>query len=343
MATLSYPEHIATNGDDTVRSNGYQIAYGLRGNDTLRSDAYSEYNFLTGGAGNDTYVAGSGSAITVIDSGGFDTVVAEGIGLYSDYTYAATVEGRHLVAQNTLTGQQVAIADWQEPEHRIESFQLGDGTFSQAQIQSAVASSPNFLGDVTVEQVAEGGILPGGTSSDDLQAFLVSVEGRDAVLSSTPAAVEVEGLDDAFYLSHNADVAASGMDPDEHYARFGWKEGRDPNAWFDTDGYLDRNPDVAAADIDPLEHFMDYGVNEGRDPDAYFDVDWYLSQNQDVADAGLNPVAHYLQYGWKEGRDPSAEFDTDAYLTANPDVDAAGINPLEHWLQYGQAEGRELG
>jgi serralysin len=45
---------------------------------------------------------------------------------------------------------------------------------------------------------------------------------------------------------------------------FGWKEGRDPSADFDTLGYLAANPDVAAANINPLEHYLMFGVYEGR-------------------------------------------------------------------------------
>ncbi|WP_373190525.1 hypothetical protein [Halomonas sp.] len=350
MATLTFPEKFATQGDDNVRTGGYQVVYGLSGDDTLRADADSEYSFLAGGAGNDTYVAGRDSAITVADSGGFDTVVADGIGLYSNNTYARTVEGRHLLLQNTLTDQQLAITDWQDPARQIESFQLGGDTFSLAQIQSAVTSSSNFLGDVTVEQIAGEDLLPSGTSSDDLQALLVNIEAREAGQpSAQSAASEVVGQGDAFFISHEEDNTVNDIndrydDRDDRYDdHYDWQEGPNSDDWFDSEGYLNRNPDVAAARIDPLEHFMNYGINEGRDPNDWFDVDWYLSQNTDVANAGINPVEHYSRYGWKEGRDPSAEFDTDAYLTANPDVEAVGINPLEHWLQYGQAEGRELG
>ncbi|WP_156653321.1 hypothetical protein [Methylobacterium sp. Leaf111] len=109
-------------------------------------------------------------------------------------------------------------------------------------------------------------------------------------------------VDDLYYLSQNPDIAESGIDPDLHYSQFGWKEGRDPNAFFSTNSYLE----------------------------AY----------KDVAEAGLNPLEHYLDFGWKEGRDPSGAFDTKAYLTANPDVAAAGINPLLHYIDFGVIEGR---
>ncbi|WP_128566353.1 hypothetical protein [Methylobacterium crusticola] len=109
-------------------------------------------------------------------------------------------------------------------------------------------------------------------------------------------------VDDLYYLSHNLDVLAAGIDPAVHYAQYGFREGRNPDAWFDTKGYLEAYPDVAAA--------------------------------------GINPVDHYLLFGWKEGRDPSTGFDTTAYLAANPDVVAAGLNPLSHFLEYGRTEGR---
>ena len=63
---------------------------------------------------------------------------------------------------------------------------------------------------------------------------------------------------------HNPDVAAAGVDPYQHFQTFGWREGRDPNALFDTAGYLSQNPDVATAHIDPLLHFLHFGPDEGR-------------------------------------------------------------------------------
>ncbi|WP_244479687.1 hypothetical protein [Methylobacterium sp. Leaf111] len=111
-------------------------------------------------------------------------------------------------------------------------------------------------------------------------------------------------VDDLFYLSRYGDVATAGIDPETHYAQYGWHEGRDPNLFFDTQGYLNAYKDVAAAAINPLEH--------------------------------------YLTNGWKEGRDPSGLFDTKAYLAANPDVAAAGVNPLQHYLDHGVNEGRAI-
>lgn len=79
-----------------------------------------------------------------------------------------------------------------------------------------------------------------------------------------------------FYLHQNPDVAASGVDPREHYFKFGRKEGRIavvPEAVvegaaeadvadYDWDFYLQQYPDIAAAGIDPAKHYFQFGRNE---------------------------------------------------------------------------------
>ena len=71
-------------------------------------------------------------------------------------------------------------------------------------------------------------------------------------------------VDAVFYRARNPDVAASGADPVAHYAATGWREGRDPSPWFDSDAYLDANPDIRAAGLNPLLHYLRTGRLEGR-------------------------------------------------------------------------------
>jgi len=159
-----------------------------------------------------------------------------------------------------------------------------------------------------------------------------------AVTSDVPVADPL--FDATFYLAHNPDVAAAGVDPYQHYLDYGAKEGRDPSALFSTSYYLAQNPDVAAVGMNPLLHYEQYGWHEGRNPDALFDTNYYLTQNPDVAAAGVDPLLHFQTYGAQEGRDPSLVFSDAKYLAANPDVAAAGADPLAHYLTYGQSEGR---
>ena len=50
-------------------------------------------------------------------------------------------------------------------------------------------------------------------------------------------------------------------DADQHDHAFGWREQRDPNAFFDTSVYLAANPDVQGVDL--LGHSRASGWKEG--------------------------------------------------------------------------------
>lgn len=160
--------------------------------------------------------------------------------------------------------------------------------------------------------------------------------------------IDSNGFDRDYYLAHNPDVAASGVDPYQHYLQYGWHEGRNPNALFDVRYYLAHNPDVAAANVEPLQHYKDWGWRENRDPSGSFDESRYLALYTDVAAAGTNPLFHYLNYGMAEGRTrfdvPTGTladgFDRAYYLEHNPDVAAAGDDPFTHYQVYGRYEGR---
>jgi hypothetical protein len=66
---------------------------------------------------------------------------------------------------------------------------------------------------------------------------------------------------------------------------------------FDPAFYRRTNPDVAAAGLDPLDHFMRFGWREGRDPCAEFSVAAYLRAHPEVERSGANPFAHFLASG----------------------------------------------
>ncbi len=67
--------------------------------------------------------------------------------------------------------------------------------------------------------------------------------------------------------------------------------------------YLDTYPDVARLGMEPAEHYLKYGAAMGRNPGKNFDTRYYLERYPDVAETGMNPLLHYACYGKKEGRD----------------------------------------
>jgi autotransporter-associated beta strand protein len=198
-------------------------------------------------------------------------------------------------------------------------------------------------------------IGPDGLSHDvtAVETFVFS----DGVVRQKDAAPLV---DDLFYYAANPDVWQAQIDADAHYAAYGWREGRDPNAAFSTEGYLAANPEVAAAGLDPLVHFAQAGWKDGRDPAAGFDVELYLARHPEARAAGLDPLSHYLAQGRAEGHVAHAAigrpadlaeqggFDAQAYLLSNLDVAeaarAAGGDSFAfaqtHYTTYGWQEGR---
>lgn len=74
------------------------------------------------------------------------------------------------------------------------------------------------------------------------------------------------------------------------------------NVLFNKAWYLAHNPDVRAAGVDAALHFVRHGGLEGRDPGPEFSTASYLLAYPDIARAGMNPLVHYLLHGQLEGR-----------------------------------------
>ena len=71
---------------------------------------------------------------------------------------------------------------------------------------------------------------------------------------------------------------------------------------------------------------------DGVDPNPYFDSDWYMSTNQDVAKSSLDPLYHYVFFGESEGRKPNPLFDPIQYLLQNPGLKEHQDSILGHFL-----------
>ena len=71
---------------------------------------------------------------------------------------------------------------------------------------------------------------------------------------------------------------------------------------FDAKWYLESYEDVVASGLDPAEHYLKFGFKEGRQPGPNFDGNWYLRHYSDVAKKGANPLIHFIKFGQAEGR-----------------------------------------
>ena len=73
--------------------------------------------------------------------------------------------------------------------------------------------------------------------------------------------------------------------------------------------YATTYPDVAALGMDPVEHYVRYGAALGRNPGKGFDAGFYCAAYGDVAASGMTPLAHYLREGAAQGRQTRLDAD----------------------------------
>ena len=152
-------------------------------------------------------------------------------------------------------------------------------------------------------------------------------------------AIETAGLFDAvWYAATHADVAATGLDPQAHFARFGLALGRRPCADLEArlDGLNSELRDWVA---------KGYGLRpppaaELEDVPADFDTAFYLQANPHIDHRNWRPYDHFMHVGWKDGRRPHPDFDVVWYeQTYGHTYDAPVVNPLVHYRETGAALG----
>lgn len=158
-------------------------------------------------------------------------------------------------------------------------------------------------------------------------------------------------MDPEWYLAFYPDVATSGINPLDHFARYGDREGRSPHPLFDSQWYLHRYPDVAAAGVSPLLHYLGNGAGEGRDPSPYFSTSFYTRNLRGAGLGRQNALAHFIAL-WSPGSaeatkralaergqsrqfDPHPLFDQRWYLKQYGSEIPAGVNPLIHHVVEG--------
>lgn len=71
-------------------------------------------------------------------------------------------------------------------------------------------------------------------------------------------------FDPAWYVTHNPEALAEGVDPLDHYLTIGVKSRKSPSESFDAAWYNCQRPDLHVVD-DQLEHFLKWGRDEGLD------------------------------------------------------------------------------
>ena len=145
MALMRFNEQLGTSLSDSLNAMANTVNIGLQGDDTFKvsPSGAQDWIMLIGGQGNDTYIAKNNSVITIMDNADStgDKIIATGIGLRRLTSDVATIDhGRHLIFGDIASNQYVVILDWQQPDNRIETIQLSDGTYSFSYISSLISN-----------------------------------------------------------------------------------------------------------------------------------------------------------------------------------------------------------
>jgi hypothetical protein len=110
-----------------------------------------------------------------------------------------------------------------------------------------------------------------------------------AVTSNKKTARDIESIrssslfDANWYLRQYPDVGWLGLDPAEHYYRYGRMLNRDPSPAFCTRFYIDTHPDISQVAINPLVHQIQ---QRGRRDDIQPHPRYVLFASHNVAQAG---------------------------------------------------------
>lgn len=99
------------------------------------------------------------------------------------------------------------------------------------------------------------------TPSEDTEEEFRRLVGTISSMSAVMAALDRD-FDKQYYLESYRDVKASGIDPEFHYAIWGWKENRSPSQFFDPTFYRRKYLDLKDDEF-PLAHYETNGRSRG--------------------------------------------------------------------------------
>ncbi len=155
---------------------------------------------------------------------------------------------------------------------------------------------------------------PAAPAGDDPFLPYLAADGDSAAAAAADVAVLTpSGLVDAnHYLVANSDVTEAQADPVLHFCLYGWQEGRNPNAYFNTRWYTATNPEVTRLGVNPLVHYLLVGERNDRRPVVYFEPAWYRATYGLPDDA--SPLAHFLANRHHQRVSPNSLFDPEWFI-----------------------------
>ena len=218
-----------------------------------------------------------------------------------------------------------------DPAWYRTAYELSDGAspladFLQRRLDGTVAPCARLWSVLGLPR-------PDGSDSaaDPFQQFLAAAPQRS---SADHQILQASGLfDPNFYALHSTDVMEAQMDPLDHFCEFGWREGRQPNFYFNLRWYVATNPEVERLSVNPLLHYLLAGEPAGRRPIVFFDPHWYR-KSYGIAPYS-SPLAHYLAHRRSQRYSPHPLFDPAWYIARSNSTVYPRRDPFSHFLIAG--------
>jgi hypothetical protein len=146
------------------------------------------------------------------------------------------------------------------------------------------------------------------------------------------AVVDSSGLfDREWYVATYPELAGQ-ADALVHFCEEGWRQGMQPNPYFDSAWYVKTYGDELSSGENPLLHYIRRGERENAWPSPHFDPEWYRDEY------GLgnteSPLRHYLLNRSSGTVSPLPGFDAPAYVKEHPECAGGEQDPYLHWLEH---------
>ena len=223
--------------------------------------------------------------------------------------------------------------NWYRTAYRVPNDTLALGHFIAHRTREPYSPLPELFAVPFIKPYRED--LTSGR--DPIEHFLDDAEAKGIEAFPDPAIVEESRLvEDNYYLINAADVHEANIDPVSHYCRYGWRERRKPNIYFDPVWYEQTNPDVERLQINPLTHYIVLGEAANRRPVPFFDPGWYREE-YDVPAEQL-ALTHFLANRRKQTVSPTPMFDVKWYVSRFGADLGPGRDPFAHYLQAGMTQ-----
>ncbi|MDJ0744649.1 MAG: peptidylprolyl isomerase [Xenococcaceae cyanobacterium MO_167.B27] len=200
------------NNQNILNALDLQIVFGLAGDDSLSSavgllPGGEETTILVGGSGNDEYRLSGNSTAIIFENGNSsqDVAIATDLTISTDTSFIAEIDNRHLYLGDLQSDQYAILVDWQEPENRIETFELSGVSVSYDLLANNFRGLDNYAGNFTWEELEQQDEI-NDINLERLGLTPSSIDDAINQVSARASELEAPVLNTPIYRFQNSDI-----------------------------------------------------------------------------------------------------------------------------------------